>query len=308
MPPVLIQGGGVIGLSIGWQLARSGARVTLVDRAVGPSASWVAAGLLTPYSDEENPLAERGFACYPRFLQELAEDSGTSIAFEGQGTLLVARDRRDLAWLDAIYQRSPSVAQRLSGEEARLLEPLLSPRIPRALLFPTERHINNRALLDALQRAFMRCGGGFAADEPPAECIVEAKGAWSSGTRPVKGQILTLRAAGPRYILRSREVYLAAKADGILRVGATSEERGFDETVTAGGVLDLLREAWEICPAIAEAELVEALAAFRPTRCNGQLEIGKTAPNHFSASGHGRAGILLAPLTAYKLREEILCR
>ena len=78
--------------------------------------------------------------------------------------------------------------------------------------------------------------------------------------RPVKGQILELR--GPREpvcerIVASERVYLVPRADGRLIVGATVEERGFDTAVTAGGVHELLREAYRLLPDVAEMELVE---------------------------------------------------
>ena len=86
--------------------------------------------------------------------------------------------------------------------------------------------------------------------------------------RPVKGQILTLRGApGARScerIVASERVYLVPRADGRLIVGATVEERGFDVQVTAGGVHELLREAYRVLPEVAELELVDAWPACGP--------------------------------------------
>ena len=88
--------------------------------------------------------------------------------------------------------------------------------------------------------------------------------------RPVKGQILTLRAlAGEpvcERIVGAERVYMVPRTDGRLMVGATVEERGFDTTVTAGGVHELLREAYRLLPEIAELELVETIAGLRPGR------------------------------------------
>ena len=83
--------------------------------------------------------------------------------------------------------------------------------------------------------------------------------------RPVKGQILELRpphgAGAPcERIVASERVYLVPRPDGRLIVGATVEERGFDTAVTAGGVHELLREAYRLLPDVAEMELVEAMA------------------------------------------------
>jgi glycine oxidase len=121
--------------------------------------------------------------------------------------------------------------------------------------------------------------------------------------RPVKGEILTLRgsAEGPACegIVAGERVYLVPRADGRLIVGATVEERGFDTTVTAGGVHELLREAYRVIPEIAELELVEATAGLRPgTPDNAPLIGFGDAQGLLIATGHFRNGVLQAPATA----------
>jgi glycine oxidase len=120
--------------------------------------------------------------------------------------------------------------------------------------------------------------------------------------RPVKGQILRLRkTAGARLpgrVVRTAEVYIVPREGGELVVGATVEERG-DTAVTAGGVLDLLRAAYEVLPGVTELELVEATAGLRPGTPDNRAFVG---PDRLAglvwATGHWRNGILLAPLTA----------
>ena len=129
--------------------------------------------------------------------------------------------------------------------------------------------------------------------------------AWGArAVRPVKGQILRLRARPPvklpaTRVIRTPEVYAVPRADGRLVVGATMEDRGFDRSVTAGGVLELLRRVYEVLPGTAELELVAASAGLRPgTPDNGPL-VGEGGPSGlYWATGHWRNGILLAPLTA----------
>jgi glycine oxidase len=122
--------------------------------------------------------------------------------------------------------------------------------------------------------------------------------------RPVKGQILRLRADAPvalpaRRVIRTPEVYAVPRDDGEVVVGATVEERGFDRSVTAGGVLELLRRAYEALPGIAELELVEMSAGLRPgTPDNGPVVGESGVSGLWWATGHWRNGILLAPLTA----------
>ena len=93
------------------------------------------------------------------------------------------------------------------------------------------------------------------------------------------------------------------RADGHLVVGATVEEQGFDERVTAGAVHELLRRAYEAVPGITELELVEARASLRPgSRDNAPL-LGPLGDGTILACGHFRNGILLAPATADAIAE-----
>jgi glycine oxidase len=129
--------------------------------------------------------------------------------------------------------------------------------------------------------------------------------------RPVKGQILRLRpaAGGPdgaallnrtvRGIVRGSSVYLVPREDGELVVGATQEELGSDTRVTAGGVWELLRDARAIVPGITELELAEAVAGLRPGTPDNAPVLGPSGlPGLVLATGHFRAGVLLAPVTA----------
>jgi len=154
-----------------------------------------------------------------------------------------------------------------------------------------------------------------------AEAVVLALGAWSAAlpgvpplpVRPVKGQILRLRgAAGApgllggtvRALVRGRQVYLVPYAHDHLIIGATVEEKGFDTTLTAGAVHDLLRDAIEVVPGVSELELVETLARPRPgTPDNAPILGASTTPGLVLATGHYRNGVLLTPVTADAVAE-----
>jgi glycine oxidase len=149
--------------------------------------------------------------------------------------------------------------------------------------------------------------------------VVVAAGCWSGAVgglpealrtvvRPVKGQLLRLRhpAGVPpvightiRAIVRGTDVYLVPRDDGELIVGATQEERGPDETVTAGAVHDLLHDAMSVLPVTSELILAETCAGLRPgTPDNGPV-VGRCGPAGLVlATGHYRNGILMSPVTA----------
>ncbi|MEV5507045.1 glycine oxidase ThiO [Streptomyces orinoci] len=131
--------------------------------------------------------------------------------------------------------------------------------------------------------------------------------------RPVKGQLLRLRVPGPyrpflsrtvRAVVRGTPVYLVPRENGELVVGATTEELGFDTTVTAGGVYQLLRDAHELVPGVTELPLVETCAGLRPGSPDNAPLLGPTAlPGLHLATGHHRNGVLLTPLTGEVLAE-----
>jgi glycine oxidase len=99
--------------------------------------------------------------------------------------------------------------------------------------------------------------------------------------------------------IASERVYLVPRDDGRLIVGATQEEHGFDTTVTAGGVHELLREAYRVLPDVAEMELAGTIAGLRPGSPDNLPIVGRGAVDGLVlATGHFRNGILLAPITA----------
>ncbi|MFD9035514.1 glycine oxidase ThiO [Streptomyces sp. NPDC059567] len=125
--------------------------------------------------------------------------------------------------------------------------------------------------------------------------------------RPVKGQVLRLTVPGAyapflsrtvRAVVRGSHVYLVPRENGELVVGATSEELGWDTTVTAGGVYELLRDAHELVPGITELPLTETRAGLRPGSPDNAPLLGPTAlPGLRLATGHYRNGVLLTPVT-----------
>ncbi|MDQ2897232.1 MAG: FAD-dependent oxidoreductase, partial [Actinomycetota bacterium] len=145
--------------------------------------------------------------------------------------------------------------------------------------------------------------------------VVLAAGPWTGelrlpapiAFRPVKGQILRLHdPAGPGLltrVVRMGSSYVVPRGDGRYVIGATSEERGFDTTVTAGGVFELLRDASELVPGVSELVLDECAAGLRPGTSDNLPVLGPAdVPGLHWAAGHGRGGILLAPITA-----ELVC-
>jgi glycine oxidase len=183
-------------------------------------------------------------------------------------------------------------------------------------IFESERMVGVRT---ASRRSDTQEVSDHRLDDIRAATVLLAAGAWSGtmewlpeearpAVRPVKGQVVELRSRDgeppARHILASERVYLVPRSDGRLVVGATVEEMGFDITVTAGGVHELLREAYRLLPDVAEMELVDATAGLRPGTPDNLPLVGPGAIDGLVlATGHYRNGILLAPLAAETVAE-----
>jgi len=283
------------------------------------------------------PLAHRSSDLYPAFAAELAELTGLDIGYERSGTLYVAFDRDELAAIRRehdLHRRLGLASEWLGSAACRTLAPGLAPQCAGGLHAPHEGQVDPRTLALALAAAFEAAGGELRAGADvvggvrdggrlcgvvtadgarvSAGQVLLAGGAWSAActlggepvpVRPVKGQVLRLRgptdAPPAECMIRTERVYVVPRRSGEVVVGASVEERGFDTTVTAGGVYELLREAYRALPDIAELELAEAFASLRPgSPDNGPLLGEWGDAGLLVATGHHRNGILLTPVTA----------
>ena len=327
---VVVVGGGVIGLACAWRAAQRGLSVAVLERdEPGAGASGVAAGMLAPVTEaefgEEALLALNleGAELWPAFAAELAERSGVDTGYRASGAIVAAAHRDDGDELRRLYrfQRSLELdVEWVGGRELRRLEPRLSPRVSGGIVAPQEGHVDPGAVLRALRTALEHEGAEVVAGAPverldargvttrgrtiAAGRVVVATGCWSGAfagappVRPVKGQILRLRGEPlSERLVRTPRCYVVSRASGEVVVGATVEERGYDTTVTAGGVYRLLVAAWEVLPEVEELELVQAAARLRPGTPDNAPVIGER-DGVIWATGHYRNGVLLAPITA----------
>lgn len=285
-------------------------------------------------------------AAWPSFAEELREASGIDVELRREGTLVVALTADDQARLrhQLAFQKSLGLPlEWISALEARRREPHFS-AIAGALFSPEDHQVDNRKLSAALNAAAIAAGalveervaveqvvadrdrvrGVRLADgrEIEAATVVLAAGPWSRAigglpaallppVRPVKGQTLTLRMdpAAPllSHVVWGPNVYLVPRRDGRLIIGATVEEKGFDTTLTAGGMLALLEAAWRIVPAIEELPVHETWVGHRPGSRDDAPILGPAPLQGLVyATGHHRNGILLTPVTAEHISRLVL--
>ena len=286
-------------------------------------------------------------ARWPAFAAELQQASGIDVGLWSEGTLVVALTADDQARLhhQLMFQQKLGLPlQWISAAETRRREPHLAGKLAGAVLSPQDTQVDNRKLAAALRIAAIATGAHINEHRPvsaisfvgerahgivladgtkvAADVVVLAAGAWSRSiagippelrppVRPIKGQMLALRmdAAAPliTHVVWAPGAYLVPRRDGRLLVGATVEEKGYDSSLTAGGMLTLLEAAWRAIPAVEELPIEEMWVGHRPGSRDDAPILG-AAPIRglVYATGHHRNGILLAPVTADAIARLVL--
>jgi glycine oxidase len=233
----IILGGGVIGCSIAFNLAKKGQRILLLEKGrVASQASSAAAGMLGVQTEmEENgplfELARKSRAMFPEIVAELREITGIDSSLIRKGMLKLALQEEQIDECQSILEWQHSKGEKavwLEKEELLQKEPCLSEKILAALYFPNEGHVSAPDLSNAFAKAasyfgtkireytevrslikdsgavtgVTTNGGDFYGD-----AIVVATGAWSGGllsedinqstVYPVKGEALSVKAEIP---------------------------------------------------------------------------------------------------------------
>ncbi|HEY4217503.1 MAG TPA: FAD-dependent oxidoreductase [Gemmatimonadaceae bacterium] len=319
---VVIIGDGVIGLSTALELARAGARCSVIGARRPGIASLAAAGLLAPsighLSDRVRPFFFGSLELYPAFVERLrAFDPSLAIV---PGLLDVSAPDPD---------RPRDIPPRLTGPEVGALEPwVVAPH--GAAYHPSNGAIDNVALVRALRAALAAEREIELVDDDPAvsvsfteadprvalesgarlsgKIIVLAAGAWSTQlaglprpvpVSPLKGQMLALRSTALAHSVMGPDVYLVPRSTELV-VGATEEPSRFDVDTDHETLETLRAAAIDIAPTLAEAPVVRSWAGIRPATPDKLPIIGfePTEPRLVYACGHSKNGILLAPATA----------
>jgi len=284
-------------------------------------------------------LGRESQARWPAFAAELLAASGMDVELRPEGTLLLALtadDQARLTHLLVFQQKLGLPLQWISAADTRRREPHLAGKLAGAVFSPEDTQVDNRKLVAALRVAAQAAGASVSEHQPvraissrggrvdgiilgdgtkvPADVVVLAAGAWARSiegvdpklrppVRPIKGQMLALRMnpAAPllSHVVWAPGAYLVPRRDGRLLVGATVEEKGYDTSLTAGGILTLLEAAWRAVPAIEELAIDEMWVGHRPgSRDDAPILGAGPIDGLIYASGHHRNGILLAPITA----------
>jgi len=290
--------------------------------------SWGVEGLLAAALDS----ARR----WPDWAAGLEDRGGEPVGYRRCGAIHVALDRDEAAELRRFHDLHTELglgSSWLGAGRCRELEPGLSTDVVAGYEAPGEAEVDPRMALAALRASCERAGvavepgrvervltgrdgvGGVTLEggaQVLAPTVLLAAGARlgelcppgvAVPVRPVKGEVVRLRARPGEEpcerVVGTERVYVVPRASGEVVLGATVEDRGFDLRVTAGGVHEMLREAYRAVPEIAELEVTGFAAGLRPATPDNEPAIGWTdVEGLMVAGGHHRNGVLLTPFTA----------
>ena len=279
------------------------------------------------------PLLDFSLHCFRRhqdMAQELHGATGIDHHFQTRDRLYLAFDDDDVRQYDAnlLWMKDVSMFDVgwVDGDAARRLEPKVNPSCIGALYQQGAASVDAYSLTLAAARAAERHGAElvlqratglksqgsrvdavtFADGQVEAGAVIIAMGPWSQliaewcdtelPVQPLKGQILRLRHDGPAFdvALNYRGNYVDSKLDGLVWTGSTVEEADFNAETTSAARDIIWRNAAQMAPDLANAQLVRQTACLRPVTPDG-IPIVDRLPgwdNVYVATGAGRKGIL----------------
>jgi glycine oxidase len=284
-------------------------------------------------SSELIALYVRSLGLYDTFVDEVREATGAVVELRRCGHLVLALDdaRADIFGKHVASQRAAGLrAEFVSAEDARRLEPAITPEVRAAVLFPEHGLVDNHRLAVAVSAAAERAGAQVRPDEPAlslaidggriegvktargplgAAVVVNAAGCWSSTLTPwrggivgpAKGEMIALRTLSKpvERIISIPGGSVSARGDGRVLVGATRIDGHYSKTVSAEAVSRMLSVATRAVPSLAGASFDRAWAGLRPRSADEQPVIGPDEVDGlYWATGHLGMGILSAPATA----------
>lgn len=347
MTDFLVVGGGLIGLLTARKFMETGANVTLIERSqLGQESSWAGGGILSPlypwkYPVAVNRLAHWSQEHYPSLVAELKAATGIDSEWTESGLLVVDTDQISpaLAWaastsatvlpVDAreIRQIEPALrAEHASGvwmpHVAQLRNPYLIKALKKDLKARGLRLAENTEVTHLLTKKGRIQGVGTEYNEVIADNVIIACGAWSAtllrdlgqeiSVMPVRGQMLLFRAQPGQLqcIVLSEGHYLIPRRDGLVLVGSTMEDVGFDKTVTEDARDGLAEIARELAPVLKTARVEKHWAGLRPGSPAGvpYVSAHPKIEGLYINAGHFRNGVVTGLASAQLIADIVLGR
>ena len=346
---VVIVGGGIAGIATAYYLAKAGIKSTVIERdGLASHASGFAYGGLSggiPNGPEPNqPIIQKSMGLYQSLGPALTEETSVDIQYQDRPALKLALSDDEAAEVTAnlewqLAQPGYNV-EWLAAAEVRKIEPRVAPATVGALHIEGGKDVEPYRLTLALAEAAEKMGvtirtGNVIAvrhhkstmrgvaiegEEIATDRIVLAMGPWSATIeewtgvkipiRPLKGQIIRLKAPGEPYaysIGHKKNYAMTKPADDLVWCGTTEEEEGFDESKTTESRDKIIDSTIRMLPALADADLVLQTACLRPVAPDNVLVLGQMPgiDGLYIATGGGRQGIMMGPGMAKSIADLI---
>jgi D-amino-acid dehydrogenase len=215
----------------------------------------------------------------------------------------------------------------ISGDEARELDPALSEAVIGGVHAPSERYVRPESVSNGLA-AWLRANGGEveenaaveSLDDLEADAVVVAAGAWSGELlgesrfpmEAAKGYSITATSSGtlPKHALYLSEGKVGTSTfDGdLLRIAGIFDLTGIDETLKPKRIDAIVRSSAVFLKDWVPNEIELEWAGLRPYPSDGLPVIGSVPGREglYVATGHGRMGITLGPITGKLVARVIL--
>ena len=333
----IVVGGGVVGSSITFQLAKSGKKVLMLERGeIGGQASSAASGTL----DSHFPELGRGFMeesmkTFLNVANEIEDITGIDVEVEKSGELILSFDEKssdDYFRMCEECRDSCCRSEWLTISQIHDLEPKVSNDVLGAIYRPNTSRVNNQRLSEGFSKASSFYGSNVQigsevikidnsgpdivkvitrSDTFHCSQLIVSAGAWTPSLlsslnidvpiRPVKGQNLNLSPDFPKAqtVVKGNSGVIVPRNDGSVMAGVTQENEGFDNRVTAGGIESIMNEITYLMPALRNATFNWSISGLRPA-ASDDLPIIDFIPGSdriIIATGHYMWGILLSPIT-----------
>lgn len=319
-------------------------RQALAQEASWAGAGILPPANLSHASSAMEKLRAVSFESYPVLARELRNLTGHDIELNRTGGIEIAESESEAAELESLvplWHRLGIAVECLTAADVALVEPALS-RVPHvAYRFVDLHQIRNPRLMKALVIACQKQGvvnypadavQGFDVNQGKVNAVtlqsgatvsapafLLAAGAWSATilkridveipVRPVQGQMVAIQTDGStvRHVVMAGKRYFVPRRDGLLLVGSTEDNVGFEKRTTDTGIGGLIQFAHEHFPRLKDCEVVKTWAGLRPGLDRGFPILGRVPglENLWLATGHFRQGIQLAPGTAQLMAEWI---
>ncbi len=283
---------------------------------------------------------------YPKFAKDLFDETGIDVELDQSGTLYLAFTKTDVIQIRKRFELQKAAGlsvEMLTAQQVKRTEPFVSPDVLEGLFFENDWQVENRKLLLALQKFAKENKINLVEDSKIESLLVEneevsgaatfehtftanhvilATGAWTSliksdeislpKVKPIRGQMMSFHTAKRLFskVIYTPRGYIVPRKQGRILAGATVEDVGFEKEVTEQGIESVKFAAMEISPSLANLPTDEVWSGLRPFCADGLPILGRfpQCGNLLIANAHYRNGILLAPLTAEIIADEIVDR